>query len=146
MGKPNYIINLEILNYLNSLVKLTDNGDIIWHWNNDEPASYVTDNSQDPRCDLFYKLTISCKETIIDDGYSYDLLITSIDYTGNKITNNINKYAVKDSNPNGLSKQVDEILKKLYTQASVNVYDKNNQQVADLLENVLNAFSKLARD
>lgn len=146
MGKPNYIINLEILNYLNSLVKLTDNGDIIWHWNNDEPASYVTDNSHCPRCDLIYKLTISCKETIIDDGYSYDLLITSIDYTGNKITNNINKYAVKDSNPNGLSKQVDEILKKLYTQASVNVYDKNNQQVADLLENVLNAFSKLARD
>lgn len=146
MGKPNSIINLEILKYLNSLVKLTDNGDIIWHWNNDEPASYVTDSSQYPRCGLFYKLTISCKETIIDDGYSYDLLITSIDYMDNKITNNINKYAVKDSNPNGLSKQVDEILKKLYTRASVNVYDENNQQVADLLENVLNAFSKLARD
>ena len=146
MGKPNSIINLEILNYLNSLVKLTDNGDIIWHWNNDEPASYVTDNSQDPRCDLFYKLTISCKETIIDDGYSYNLLITSIDYMDNKITNTINKYAVNDSNSNGLPEQVDEILKELYTRASVNVHNENNQQVADLLENVFNAFSKLARD
>ena len=146
MGKSNSSINSEILSYLNGLVMLTDIGDIIWHWNNDEPASYVTDNSQDPRCDLFYKFNISCKETIIDDGYSYNLLITSIDYIGNKITNTMNKYAVKDSNPKGLSKQVDEILKKLYTRASVNVYNENNQQVADLLENVFNAFSKLARD
>lgn len=142
MRKSNHIINSEILAYLNDLVNLTANEDIIWYWNNDEPASYVTDKYLDSECNFSYKLTISHKEQIIDDSYSYNLLITVIDSKGNGTTNNINRYEVNNSNSEGLPEQVNEVLKNLYTQASTNVYNEHNLQIADLLANVLHAFSK----
>lgn len=142
MRKSNHIINSEILAYLNDLVNLTANEDIIWYCNNDEPDSYVTDKCQDSECNFSYKLTISSKETIIDDDYSYNLLITVIDSDGNETTNYINKHSVNDLNSDGLHEQVDEVLENLYNKASTNVYDKHNLQIADLLANVLHVFSK----